>query len=256
MAGRGGAGLATVREHEELDDGRVPHDFKRMSSDAMLALEDIEMKEEIGRGGFSHVYLGTYKGAQVAVKKMPLVDKDAVKYLDSELAILKNFDSPYLIKYHGAAIRGKEVYIVTEFMRGGDLSTILSKHTDVPLPWRLRCRIARDAAEGIVTLHDTEVVHRDIKTESEFSFYIEMCLRTGGCSGKQLPAASPLPIARCYAVAPVAQGPCSTPHAPCFYSVPLRLPLCLCPQTSCLTTAGAAWLRTTASRASPAATWP
>lgn len=166
MAARGSAGLATVREHEELDDGRVPHDFKRMSSDAMISLEDIEMKEEIGRGGFSHVYLGTYKGAQVAVKKMPLVDKDAVKYLDSELAILKNFDSPFLIKYHGAAIRGKEVYIVTEFMRGGDLSTILSKHTDVPLPWRLRCRIARDAAEGIVTLHDTEVVHRDIKTES------------------------------------------------------------------------------------------
>ncbi len=167
MAGRSasGPGLATVVEHEELDD-RVPADFKRHSSDAMLPLEAIELGEEIGRGGFSRVYLGTYKGTKVAVKKMPLVDRDAVKYLDSELAILKNFNNAHLIKYHGAAIRGKEVYIVTEFMCGGDLSSILSKHTDVPLPWRLRCRIARDAAEGIVTLHDTEVVHRDIKTES------------------------------------------------------------------------------------------
>jgi serine/threonine protein kinase len=47
-----------------------------------------------------------------------------------------------------------------------DLSTILSKHVDVPLPWRLRCRIARDALQGIVALHENECIHRDIKSEN------------------------------------------------------------------------------------------
>lgn len=163
MAGRMPA-LAPLREHEELEDGRLP-DFKAPA--ASLDLAELSIGAEIGRGGFSRVYEGTYKGEKVAIKKMPLTDKDAAKYLDSELAILQHCcDHPCLLKYYGAAVKAKEVFIVTEFMVGGDLSSVLSKHVDVPLPWRLRCRIARDALQGIVSLHSNELIHRDIKSEN------------------------------------------------------------------------------------------
>ena len=46
------------------------------------------------------------------------------------------------------------------------MSTLLSKRADVPLPWRLRVRMARDAMDGLVALHETDAIHRDVKTEN------------------------------------------------------------------------------------------
>jgi serine/threonine protein kinase len=63
----------------------------------------------------------------------------------------------------------REVLLVTEYLAGGDLATILSSPVAVaeaPLPWVLRSRIARDALRGLVALHQKEVTHRDIKTEN------------------------------------------------------------------------------------------
>ena len=47
-----------------------------------------------------------------------------------------------------------------------DLSAVLQRTAAKPLPWRLRCRIARDICSGIAFLHSHDVVHRDIKTEN------------------------------------------------------------------------------------------
>lgn len=78
--------MPTLREHEALDDARLPPEFRRAGPS--LELAELELKEQIGSGAFSKVYRGMYKGQEVAVKTMP-VDKDAAKYLESELAILK-----------------------------------------------------------------------------------------------------------------------------------------------------------------------
>lgn len=140
--------------------------MSRAGTDTLISLSELTIGSEIGHGAFSHVYRGLFRGKEVAIKKMKLADRDALKYLESELALLKNFKHDHLIRYYGAAISGKDVYIVTEFMAGGDLSSVVSKKTDVPLPWKLRCRLARDALSGIVELHGQEIVHRDIKTEN------------------------------------------------------------------------------------------
>jgi serine/threonine protein kinase len=88
-------------------------------SDTPLDYSDLEIGREIGRGAFSRVYVGSYKGHAVAIKKMSLQGKDAEKYLMTELGILKSTHHENLIKYHGAAFRRPEIFIVTEFMNGG-----------------------------------------------------------------------------------------------------------------------------------------
>lgn len=57
--------------------------------DTLLNLSEISLGPEIGHGAFSHVYKGSFQGHEVAVKKMKLVDRDGMKYLESELAMLK-----------------------------------------------------------------------------------------------------------------------------------------------------------------------
>lgn len=72
---------------------------------------------------------------------------------------------PHLIKYYGSCQHEKSVYIVTEYMNGGNLSSIL-KRTEVPISWKLRISIARDIMGAIAWLHSNDLIHRDIKTEN------------------------------------------------------------------------------------------
>jgi len=72
---------------------------------------------------------------------------------------------PHLIKYYGSCQHDKSVYIVTEYMNGGNLSSLL-KRIDVPISWKLRATIARDIMAALSWLHSHDLIHRDIKTEN------------------------------------------------------------------------------------------
>lgn len=72
---------------------------------------------------------------------------------------------PHLIKYYGAAQRGKDVFIVTEYLEGGSLAGVLAAGAPL-LPWSLLVALGRAAAEGLAHLHAAELLHRDIKTEN------------------------------------------------------------------------------------------
>jgi serine/threonine protein kinase len=138
-----------------------------------LDVGDLQFGEEIGHGAFSRVYRGALHGEAVAIKKITVPRRDLDRHIQGELELLSSgaLNHPNLIRYHGVAIQpgpgsSTVILIVTEFMNGGDLRSVL-RRVDVPLPWSLRVRIGRDIAAALAHLHDTAgVVHRDIKTEN------------------------------------------------------------------------------------------
>ena len=150
-------------ESSHSDDHAVDHGID--ASAFVIDYNEIEFGKEIGAGSYGKVYKGTYKGEVVAIKQEQVRHKDLTKYLASEIATLRAVSHPHLLRYMGAAQHEKTVCIVTEFMSGGDLRSILA-NTSVQLPWRLRLTIARDAIEGIAYLHANDLIHRDIKTEN------------------------------------------------------------------------------------------
>ena len=137
-----------------------------------IAASELTVGDEIGRGAFSRVHRGQYRGETVAIKKITVPRRDLDRHLTSELALLSSpaMHHRNLIRYHGVAMEpgpsgSLVVNIVTEFMNGGDLRSVL-RRTDVELPWVLRVRLVRDLAAAVAHLHDDGVVHRDIKTEN------------------------------------------------------------------------------------------
>lgn len=200
-------GLGKVKMAHE--DERLPKDMQAALQRASFILprDSIQVNEKIGKGAFSEVFQGRYKNMDVAIKRVPIhdeKDKDAEKYLHTELAILTNVQHRNLLKYHGAAFErmeqassssssasgegqkategakpprrdsksaqgtteGRAILIVTELLKGGDLSTLLLQHPEVKLPWKLKLSLAHQISQAIDHLHQKELIHRDIKTEN------------------------------------------------------------------------------------------
>ena len=66
---------------------------------------------------------------------------------------------------HTTAKGSPEVFIVTEYIDGGDLHLLL-KTLSIELPWPLRIAMTTDIARAMCFLHALNWVHRDLKTEN------------------------------------------------------------------------------------------
>jgi serine/threonine protein kinase len=133
---------------------------------------EIIMSKKIGKGSFSNVYVGTWsplKNVPVAIKVMN--DQNATIFDDSETLLLQRLRHPRLVLFFGTGILKKEnkVFLVSEYMSGGDLMNFIKKAAssgdyEAMYPWKKRVKDAMDIAEGMNFLHSQEWVHRDLKS--------------------------------------------------------------------------------------------
>ena len=65
----------------------------------------------------------------------------------------------------GLCIGMDDMYIITEFINGGDLRSKL-KDESIPMDWRLRMSILSDIAIAMNYLHAKGIIHRDLKANN------------------------------------------------------------------------------------------
>jgi len=59
----------------------------------------------------------------------------------------------------GTSLSNDGVYIVTEWVGGGDLRKLIKKK-QIPVTWKERTEIARDTAIAMAYLHVKKLIHR------------------------------------------------------------------------------------------------
>lgn len=130
-----------------------------------------ELKEEsnnnLGEGGYAIVKKALWKGQPVAVKKF-LLKKATQRTLSNfkrELDITWNLRHPCIVQVFGGFCEPDNLYLVLEFMGGGDLYSLLH-NDDIQLSWPKRIKFLRDIAAGLAQLHSQKIVHRDIKSHN------------------------------------------------------------------------------------------
>eukprot|EP00005_Dracoamoeba_jomungandri_P005534 CAMPEP_0174260794 /NCGR_PEP_ID=MMETSP0439-20130205/10559_1 /TAXON_ID=0 /ORGANISM="Stereomyxa ramosa, Strain Chinc5" /LENGTH=291 /DNA_ID=CAMNT_0015345123 /DNA_START=47 /DNA_END=922 /DNA_ORIENTATION=- len=131
-----------------------------------IPFEELEFVTMIGKGNFGEVWKGGYLGADVAIKKLFFVDDDFMhKYIEREMDTLTRLNHPNVVQLIGLCIGADDLFIVTEFVEGGNLRSKL-KDESVEMSWPLKVGILRDVALAMNYLHARGIVHRDLKSHN------------------------------------------------------------------------------------------
>ncbi|XP_023754644.1 LEAF RUST 10 DISEASE-RESISTANCE LOCUS RECEPTOR-LIKE PROTEIN KINASE-like 1.4 [Lactuca sativa] len=124
---------------------------------------------ELGDGGFGTVYYGKLTdGREVAVKRLYKNSFKRVEQFMNEIEILTMLDHENLVKFYGCTSRrSRELLLVYEYVANGTVADHLHgkfANSNSNLNWRLRLNIALETAEALAYLHDSDIIHRDVKT--------------------------------------------------------------------------------------------
>ncbi|GAA4578523.1 hypothetical protein GCM10023194_01640 [Planotetraspora phitsanulokensis] len=119
----------------------------------------------LGSGGFGEVHLALDAGGHtVAVKVLhPHVASDAfaLTRLAREVETMRRVRGPHIAEVLDASLTGARPYIVTRYVQGRPLSTVIA--SDGPVRGDDLVRLARGLSEALGSIHAAGVVHRDLK---------------------------------------------------------------------------------------------
>lgn len=134
----------------------------------LISSKDIKLGKNIGFGGSSEVFIGNYRGTEVAVKRLRIleVNNENLKEFKREVSSLSILRHPNLVLFMGAIAEPNNICIVTEYCSGGTLFNILHQRQELILSWGLRLKILLEIATGMNFLHTNEppIIHRDLKS--------------------------------------------------------------------------------------------
>ncbi|KAG6579939.1 TKL protein kinase [Phytophthora cinnamomi] len=140
-----------------------------------IPIDRIELGTVIARGAFGVVYRGRYRGQNVAIKVLvPEKRKDMVhiQAFLSEVRLMATMEHPNIVLFIGVAWESlSDMCCVTEFMKGGDLRTLLKEYLDDGILQgmdAIKMQIAYEVAYALTYLHSLEpvVLHRDLKSRN------------------------------------------------------------------------------------------
>jgi serine/threonine protein kinase len=134
-----------------------------------VGLEDFKVIRTLGRGSFGKVVMVQYKDSQ-SYYAMKILKKDLVKqtnqifHTKTEREILEKISHPFIVRLQYAFQSPEKLYIVTDFMQGGELFYHLRKEgyfNDLKTKFYI-CEIIL----AIEHLHKQNIIYRDLKPEN------------------------------------------------------------------------------------------
>ncbi|GMI13149.1 hypothetical protein TrVE_jg115 [Triparma verrucosa] len=158
------------KEHAELMNLDEEEGEDRTTEEGDACLDDFELLAVLGRGGFGKVMQVRHKQngnvyAMKVLKKAELVRRRQVERTKTERHILeKATGHPFMVSLAYAFQTSAKLYMVMDFVQGGDFFTFLRKVGRMKESWvqLYICEIAL----ALQALHDIDVVYRDLKPEN------------------------------------------------------------------------------------------
>jgi len=131
--------------------------------------EHYEIVDYISRGAYGEVYLIEKKEnnnifAMKVMDKEEIAKKNMVDKIKEEVKIMSRINTNYIVKLFYALHREKKVYLLMEYMIGGDLKTLLENLTY--FDENIAAFYIAEATLALEYLHSKDIIHRDLKPEN------------------------------------------------------------------------------------------
>jgi len=122
-----------------------------------------ELKKKLGRGKYGQVYKAYNKKENriVALKIMPVTDEEK-ESTQTEIKILQECKSPYIIGYYGSYLKDDFLWLEMEYCDQGSAADLMRKN-DRAFTEKEIAPYVKQMLLGLEYLHSQKKIHRDIK---------------------------------------------------------------------------------------------
>lgn len=133
------------------------------------SLSDFEILRTLGTGSFGRVHLVQSRHNQrfyavKVLKKLQVVKMKQVEHTNDERSMLQEVKHPFLITLWGTFQDAKNLYMVMDFVEGGELFSLLRKSQRFPNP--VAKFYAAEVTLALEYLHQKDIIYRDLKPEN------------------------------------------------------------------------------------------
>ncbi|KAJ2588255.1 rim15, signal transduction response regulator, partial [Coemansia sp. RSA 1797] len=148
----------------------------RLVSDELMAtptvpsIHDFDLLKPISKGAYGSVYLAkkrstcTYYAIKI-LKKADMIAKNQIGNVRAERAIMMaQTGSPFVVRLLYTFQSRSNLYLVMEYLNGGDCAALLKAIGVLPEDWARQ--YLAEVVLGIEDLHKRNVVHRDLKPDN------------------------------------------------------------------------------------------
>ncbi|KAF4457545.1 cAMP-dependent protein kinase catalytic subunit [Fusarium austroafricanum] len=153
-----------------------PHHQQNASTSSVMrvtkgkySLGDFDILRTLGTGSFGRVHLVQSKHNQrfyavKVLKKAQVVKMKQVEHTNDERRMLADVKHPFLITLWGTFQDSKNLYMVMDFVEGGELFSLLRKSGRFPNP--VAKFYAAEVTLALEYLHSKNIIYRDLKPEN------------------------------------------------------------------------------------------